>query len=242
MTRNNSAHTQALNFLLQQTSTTNTPSSTLNNTLRQSAASKGTDIDEQGQFLKSQMSIQTLRNPSDTTPKARSQSAMSFRSPSSPIDKRRDTVAYTYESMRRISGVPETRWGGHRYKGTYRGAPIADADDFDVVAHAEADDPDASFEGLENVRGESTLHAKGKPLNPKHVAMGLIPSATILMQGTTTSTARLSDLPPQPRGRRPHLSENGDTGVGPSYRGKDRKTPIRSKAKALGSLALDRGA
>ena len=71
------------------------------------------------------------------------------------MSKRQGTAAY--EFLRRHE-VPDTLHGGHRYKGTYKGAPIAgDADDFDLVARDDGDDPDASFEGLENVRGENSF-------------------------------------------------------------------------------------
>lgn len=65
------------------------------------------------------------------------------------MSKRPGTVAYDY--IRRHE-VPETLRGGHRFKGTYKGAPIAD--DFDLVDPDEAEDADASFEGLDNVRGQ----------------------------------------------------------------------------------------
>jgi hypothetical protein len=63
--------------------------------------------------------------------------------------KRAGTAAYEY--MRRHE-IPQPIHGGHRYKGAYKGAPIAD--DFDMVLRDDGDDPDASFEGLDNVRGE----------------------------------------------------------------------------------------
>ena len=67
------------------------------------------------------------------------------------MGKRAGTAAFEY--MRRHD-VPATIHGGHRYKGTYHGAPIAD--DFDIVLRDDGDDDlDASFEGLDNVRGKS---------------------------------------------------------------------------------------
>lgn len=70
------------------------------------------------------------------------------------MSKRAGTAAHEY--MRRHQ-VPAPYHGGHRYKGTYQGAPIVD--DFDLVSRDDGADPDASFEGLENVRGKlpSTL-------------------------------------------------------------------------------------
>jgi hypothetical protein len=94
------------------------------------------------------------RTMDSSTPKAfppRSQSALSVRSPST-LSKRQGTVAHEFY---RRHEVPHTIHGGHRYKGTYKGAPIAgDPDDFDLVMRDDGDDPDASFEGLDNVRGE----------------------------------------------------------------------------------------
>jgi hypothetical protein len=108
------------------------------------------EVDEQGRIRprKSMISL------NESTPKGRS--GFSLKPTSSvkigPSTKKPDTVAYTYETMRRNSQVPEPRWGGHRYKGTYKGAPVVD--DFDIISHDDADDPDVSFEGLDNVRGE----------------------------------------------------------------------------------------
>lgn len=65
------------------------------------------------------------------------------------MTKRHGTPAY--EFMRRHE-VPATIHGGHRFKGAYKGAPIAD--DFDMVLRDDADDPDTSFDGMDNVRGE----------------------------------------------------------------------------------------
>lgn len=65
------------------------------------------------------------------------------------MSKRAGTAAHEY--MRRHQ-VPAPYHGGHRYKGTYQGAPIVD--DFDLVSRDDGGDPDTSFEGLENVRGK----------------------------------------------------------------------------------------
>lgn len=64
------------------------------------------------------------------------------------MGKRSGTAAYDF--IRRHD-VPTPIHGGHRYKGAYKGAPIAD--DFDMVMRDDGDEPDDSFEGLENVRG-----------------------------------------------------------------------------------------
>jgi hypothetical protein len=84
----------------------------------------------------------------NTTPKA-NRPTSSLRRPASVMSKRNGTAAHEY--MRRHE-VPAPLHGGHRYKGTYKGAPIVD--DFDVVMRDDGDDPDVSFEGLENVRGK----------------------------------------------------------------------------------------
>lgn len=84
------------------------------------------------------------------TPRAnRPQSSLSARPPST-IGKRSGTAAYEY--IRRHE-VPTPFHGGHRFKGAYKGAPVAE--DFDLVLPDEGDEHDDSFEGLENVRGES---------------------------------------------------------------------------------------
>lgn len=94
------------------------------------------------------------RSMESTTPKAyppRSQSVISVRSPST-VSKREGTAAHEFY---RRHQVPQTIHGGHRYKGTYKGAPIApDQDDFDLILRDDGNDPDASFEGMDNVRGE----------------------------------------------------------------------------------------
>ena len=94
------------------------------------------------------------RSNDSSTPKAyppRSQSALSVHAPST-LGKRQGTAAHEFY---RRHEVPQTIHGGHRYKGTYKGAPIAvDSDDFDLVMRNDGNDPDASFEGLDNVRGE----------------------------------------------------------------------------------------
>jgi hypothetical protein len=71
--------------------------------------------------------------------------------PPSTLGKRTGTVAHDY--LRRHE-VPATIHGGHRFKGAYKGAPIADEGDFDYVSRDDGDDMDTSFEGMDNVRGE----------------------------------------------------------------------------------------
>lgn len=65
-----------------------------------------------------------------------------------------------HEYMRRHDRheAPTPVHGGHRFMGAYKrefsgsnGRP----DDFDLVSRDDGDDPDASYEGLENVRGKS---------------------------------------------------------------------------------------
>lgn len=93
-----------------------------------------------------------------TTPKAshiRPASALSarhdtaMRKNGSTMGKRKGTAAYDYLQRHE---VPATIHGGHRFKGSYKGAPFMD--DFDMVLRDDGDDPDASFEGMDNVRGE----------------------------------------------------------------------------------------
>lgn len=115
-------------------------------------------VDEQGRISMPQspmsMSIRSFATDArsmNLTPKAqapRTQSAMAMR-PASTTGKRQGTLAHEY--MRRHD-VPATLHGGHRFKGTYKGAPIVD--DFDVVSRDVIDDMDDPYEGLENVRGE----------------------------------------------------------------------------------------
>lgn len=53
--------------------------------------------------------------------------------------------------------------GGHRYKGRWvgtAGTGLENENDFDVVSRDDGNEPDADFEGLDNVRG--SLHS---PLN-----------------------------------------------------------------------------
>lgn len=67
------------------------------------------------------------------------------------MGKRAGTAAHEY--MRRHE-VPQSFHGGHRYKGTYKGARVVVDDEFDVVSREDGEDMDTSYEGLENVRGE----------------------------------------------------------------------------------------
>ena len=80
---------------------------------------------------------------------SRSHSVASAR-PLSTLSKRHGTMHHEFS---RRHEVPQTVHGGHRYKGTYRGAPIVE-DEFDVVNRDDGADFDVSFEGLDNVRGE----------------------------------------------------------------------------------------
>jgi hypothetical protein len=50
-------------------------------------------------------------------------------------------------------GPPEPVFGGHRFRGAY--VREFGGDEFDMVSRDDGDDPDASYEGLENVRGMS---------------------------------------------------------------------------------------
>jgi hypothetical protein len=104
--------------------------------------------------MRSPMSVRSMNAQSinDTTPKANR--ASSIRRPPSTISKRSGTVAHEY--LRRHE-VPAPVHGGHRFKGAYKGAimsgPVRAYDDFDMISRDDGDDPDASYEGIENVRG-----------------------------------------------------------------------------------------
>lgn len=89
---------------------------------------------------KSRLSIRSLE--ANSTPRA-----SSIMRPASSLSSRRRTH----------SGAPAPRFGGHRYKGTYRGASVVDQspayDEMGVLAGLDMDtDLDDSFEGLDNVR------------------------------------------------------------------------------------------
>lgn len=115
------------------------------------------------------MSVRTMNTSHQSidniTPKANQQRPSSSLSrPGSTMSKRAGTAAHEY--MRRHQ-VPTPYHGGHRYKGTYQGAPIVD--DFDLVSRGDAEDPDTSFEGLENVRGTSSqfpMYRRAKLITP----------------------------------------------------------------------------
>lgn len=106
---------------------------------------------------KSPMSLRSFGSErhslSNITPKAnRSNSTMAhYPRSASTMGKRAGTAAYEY--MRRHE-VPQPFHGGHRYKGTYKGARVIVDDEFDMVSREDGEDMDTSFEGLENVRGE----------------------------------------------------------------------------------------
>lgn len=140
------------------------------------------DVDEQGRLApptphasgstmpRSPMSLRSFNTDFSTnsvTPKPiRSQSALSSRPPST-LGKRSGTAAYAYldqQSVRLTSrqNVPEPFHGGHRFKGSYKGASVASPRSFDTqnarefgFAIVDRDEGmDDSFEGLDNVRGE----------------------------------------------------------------------------------------
>lgn len=74
--------------------------------------------------------------------------------PGSAIGKRSGTPAHEY--LRRQEKDRNTFFGPN-----LRGE-LSDGHDFDVVDADDGDDPDASFEGLENVRGESFVQTSAK--------------------------------------------------------------------------------
>ena len=156
--------TQALSFLLQQQA----PSSVTDDfspqtgTMRRADTSRSLAADEQGRLTstllarsptlpRSPMSMRSLNSSHSLslTPKAypRPPSALSARAASAMSTKRSGTAAFEY--VRRHE-APATIHGGHRYKGPYKGTAFME--DFDVVDPDDGDDPDASFEGMDNVR------------------------------------------------------------------------------------------
>jgi hypothetical protein len=109
------------------------------------------NVDEQGRLPPQSPMTSSIRSFATTNANpypGRTHSAMSTYS---TTGKRAGTAAH--EFVRRHE-VPATLHGGHRFKGAYKGAPIADDGDFDFVSRFDGEDPDASFEGLDNVRGE----------------------------------------------------------------------------------------
>jgi hypothetical protein len=110
--------------------------------------------------MRSPMSVRSMNAQSinDTTPKANR--ASSIRRPPSTIGtagKRGGTVAHEYMRRHDRHEPPVPVHGGHRFMGAYKrefsgsnGRP----DEFDLVSRDDGDDPDASYEGLENVRGK----------------------------------------------------------------------------------------
>lgn len=137
--------------------------------MRPSGSSNFLAADEQGRLAtvpRSPMSLRSFNSSQRdlTTPKAshiRPASALSVRHENalaarngSTLGKRAGTAAFEY--MQRHA-VPATIHGGHRHKGTYKGADVFQrpSHDFDMVLRDDAIDPDESFEGLDNVRGQS---------------------------------------------------------------------------------------
>ncbi|WWD10289.1 hypothetical protein V865_008424 [Kwoniella europaea PYCC6329] len=152
----------ALQFLLQQQNVSSSTSHLAESSIKHNTSRTGLSSipDEQGRLTtshnlpKSPMSLRSFgserQSLNNITPRAvRSTSAMSNVRPGTSMSKRAGTAAHEY--VRRHE-VPSTIHGGHRYKGTYKGAPIADQHDFDLVSRDDGDELDESFEGLENVR------------------------------------------------------------------------------------------
>jgi len=102
-----------------------------------------------------------LRSPPPSIPRAMSVRSMdstpkAYRPGSSMSINRKLSRTLTDGSYSRRHAVPQPHFGGHRYKGTYRGASVSDRKEmereYDLV---DADlEQDESFEGLDNVRGE----------------------------------------------------------------------------------------
>jgi hypothetical protein len=166
----------ALNFLLQHqgpnmTSPGNfTVSSKNNTTLTGTTTTRNRRLsvipDEHGKFRSPQaaipraMSVRSL----ETTPKA-----AYYRPGSSLSTTRKLSRTLTAESSgyAKRHAVPSPHFGGHRYKGTYHGAPF-DRNRAEMEREYDLDGPiddyDESFEGLDNVRGEYTSVLESKLL------------------------------------------------------------------------------
>lgn len=143
----------ALNFLLQQQSTSSTGGTLAARTTNSDTRQRRLSVipDEHGALRsprsphksKSRLSVRSMENGS--TPRAATQPRPAS-SISTSMRSRASNAADTY--MRRHA-VPQPHFGGHRYKGAYKGAPIATA----MTDYEDDDeDPDESFEGLDNVR------------------------------------------------------------------------------------------
>lgn len=118
-------------------------------TATSSAANRRLSVipDEHGQVLRSTRSRMSIRSleANNSTPRA-----STIMRPASSLSSRRRT----HSGARGSGAPPPPRFGGHRFKGTYRAASIADSSTYDemgVLAGLD-DDADDSFEGLDNVR------------------------------------------------------------------------------------------
>ena len=178
------ADEQALQFLLQQQhgvsptgavaqSTINTTSSINSNIGDTTVMPDPKVVDGQGRLTiprepmlpSSPRSMRSFNSGMSATPRpSRPQSSLSARHrPPSTIGKRSGTAAFAYldaharESARHVA--PATIRGGHRFKGSYKGAPgepMSPARSFALVGHdEEGEEGDDPFEGMDNVRGTS---------------------------------------------------------------------------------------
>ncbi|ORX39731.1 hypothetical protein BD324DRAFT_606985 [Kockovaella imperatae] len=206
----------ALLFLLSESAPTGVANTLKHSSTVRAMSSRSLAADEQGRLTytptipKSPMSMRSLHsvNSFTMTPKAypRPPSALSARA-ASAMEKRSGTPAFEYY---RRHEVPATIHGGHRYKGTYKGAPFME--DFDVITAEDGDDPDASFEGMDNVRaccdGRHTVGHHHHPENesvtgpPERPApRSVTPSLRAFSMRSRRASAASSKRPGIPKGK-----------------------------------------
>ncbi|BEI86568.1 hypothetical protein CcaverHIS002_0608550 [Cutaneotrichosporon cavernicola] len=194
----------ALNFLLQQGA--GAPSGTLAARVTTERPRRLSVIPDEHGALRSpaksmsRLSVRSVDREMLSTPRAqppRPASAMSAGGRASSMRARASNAADSY--MRRHA-VPSPHYGGHRYKGAYKGAPITTTTGYEE--EVEEDDLDDSFEGLDNVRaccdGRHTVgghnHESGR-VTPATPIRPTTPGASIRSRASSIlSTVRRSNV------------------------------------------------